>query len=437
MKVLFINAVCGVGSTGRIVTDLLQELKNNGDEGKVVYAIEPVQNIKPEELIKVGNKVDYYIHNILSRITDKEGQYSKRSTKCAIRKIVEYDPDIIHLHNIHGHYINYVELFDYLKKSNKKIVWTLHDCWAFTGHCAYFSYAQCDQWREGCKKCSQLKAYPKCYFSGNVKNNFRIKKEIFTSLDNLTIVVPSFWLAGLVKKSFLNKYDIRVIHNKIDLNIFKPTPNTFKQIYKIENKKMILGVAGVWSKKKGLYDFIELSKYLSNKYVIVMVGLTVDQISLIKQNIIGYKTLNSVDCSGVIFQRKNEAANSDRNPDGLIGVSSIICIPRTNSTYELAQIYTAADVFLNLTYEDTYPTVNLEALACGTPIVTYKTGGSIEAADEKSGRIVEQGDIRGICKSIEQACEIDSLNALERAKTFKDYGNYIDLYNQIYYYNKC
>ena len=387
MRILFINCVCGVGSTGRIVTDLMQQAKNHGHTVKVACStVEPILGVEPEEVFAVGSKLDYYAHNILSRITDHEGLFSKLATKKLIKQIRDYDPDVVHLHNLHGHWINYELLFGYLAKEKKKVIWTLHDCWAFTGHCSHFSTLKCEQWKTHCSYCKGLKSYPMCYGKGDVSRNFDRKKAAFTSIKDLTIVTPSEWLAGLVRKSFLYSSNVKVIHNKIDMTIFKPTESGFRKKYGIENSTVILGVSNVWSREKGFNDFLKLRELLDDRFSLVMVGLTQNQLSVI--------------------------------PDGIIGIQ------RTHSVSELAEIYAAADVFLNLTYQDNYPTVNLEAIACGTPVISYKTGGSCEAFDEKSGIVIEQGAVEEIPHAIQQALKLNKEDILSKSKEFYSYGDY-------------
>lgn len=356
MKIVEINTVCGIGSTGRICTDIAKILEENHHECKIAYGRGIVPDEYKKYAIKIGNKFDVYLHAGLSRIFDNVGFYSKHATKKFIKWLKDYDPDIIHLHNIHGYYINLKILFNYLKKCNKKIIWTLHDCWSFTGHCSHFDYIKCNKWRDCCNHCPQKNEYPKTILFDNSNKNFILKKQLFTGIKNLTIVTPSQWLANLVKQSFLKYYDVKVIYNGIDLNVFKPTPSNFRQKYNIENKFVILGVANIWTQRKGLNDFIELSKILDNKFQIVLVGLNQEQLKEIPKNIIG--------------------------------------IEKTNSTIELAQIYSTANVFVNFTYEDNYPSVNLEAQACGTPVITYDTGGSIESVMKEN--IVKQGNIKKV-----------------------------------------
>ena len=351
MRVLQINSVCGIRSTGRICTDLADVLLQDGHECKIAYGRESVPEKYRKIAVRIGNDLDAKMHALQSRIFDNAGFGSRLATEKFIEWVKEYNPDIIHLHNIHGYYINIEVLFKYLAESNKPVIWTLHDCWAFTGHCAYFSYVKCDKWKTGCFNCPQKKRYPLSLLWDASKQNWQKKKALFTSVKNMTLVTPSKWLANEVKKSFLSNYPMNVIANGIDLDVFKPTPSDFKEKNGLVGKKIILGVASSWSECKGLKDFIELSKILDEKYKIVLVGLSGNQIKGLPEN--------------------------------------VMAISRTNNVKELAEIYTAADIFFNPTYEDNFPTVNLEAQACGTPVITYKTGGSVESVPEKN--VVEQG----------------------------------------------
>lgn len=359
MKVLQINTVCGTGSTGKITVDLYKILKKENYDCKISYGRGDIPiTVDIIDTIKIGNEFDSYMHGLKTRVFDRHGFGSINSTKKFIKQIEEYNPDIVHLHNIHGYYINIEILFKYLKKTNRNIVWTLHDCWPFTGHCAYFDYVKCDRWKECCYDCSQKNIYPASYILENSKQNYINKKELFTSLKNVTIVTPSMWLASLVKESFLSKYPIKVINNGVDLDLFKPTESNFREKYSLEKKFIILGVANVWEKRKGLEYFIELSKLLDRRFKIVLVGIKDRKIYNIPDN--------------------------------------ILTIARTDNVRDLAGIYTSADIFLNPTLEDNFPTTNLESLACGTPVITFNTGGSIECVDNSNGYIVEKGDIESI-----------------------------------------
>lgn len=397
MKVLQINSVCGYGSTGRIATDIYKILEEHGHECLIAYG----RGTAPEEIksLKIGSNIDNYLHVAKTRLFDKHGFASTKATKEFIEKAKEYDPDVIHLHNIHGYYLNIEILFNYLREINKPIIWTLHDCWAFTGHCAYFDYANCYRWKNKCYDCPQKKSYPKSLISDNSKWNYEKKKQLFLGLKNMTIVTPSNWLANLVKQSFLNEYDIRVINNGIDLTVFNPKDKCiFRKKYGLENKFLILGVASVWDERKGLKYFIQLSKYINEDSKIILVGLNDKQLEGLPKNIIGIK--------------------------------------RTNSIEELAEIYSSVDVFVNPTLEEVLGLVNLEALACGVPVITFNTGGSVECVDESCGIIVEKDNLQGLIDSISeiQKNTFDKNKCIEKARSFEKnnkYSSYIQLYKEV------
>lgn len=400
IKILQINSVCGIGSTGKIVADLYKVLEDHGHECIIAYGRENA----PEGIntIKIGSELSVNVHGVLSRLTDRHGFYSSSATRKLISQIEAHNPDVIHLHNIHGYFINIALLFGYLKKANKPVIWTLHDCWAFTGHCAYFTYAKCDLWQTQCRDCPQTGTYPSSLFVDNSKNNYKRKKELLTGIENMTIVTPSQWLAGLVRKSFLNKYDIKVINNGIDIGVFKPTDGQkFRNANGLDDCFVILGVASVWEKRKGLEYFIELSKLIDKNTRIVLVGLDDKQLENLPQNVIGIK--------------------------------------RTNSIAELVGIYSASDVFVNPTLEDNFPTTNLEALACGTPVITFNTGGSVECIDEKTGYVVETGNTDDLYDKIlkvkvngklyySEYCEKKARKLYDKDDKFKEY---IDCYNAV------
>lgn len=394
MKVFQINIVLN-GSTGKIARGIYEISKQNGIESRIAYSRGP--KMDNSDFIKFGSKIGVYTHGILSRIFDTVGLHSRFATRQLIGEIEKFQPDIIHLQNIHGYYLNYKMLFRYIKAKNIKTLYTLHDCWTFTGHCAHFDMAGCDKWKTGCYKCPNKHTYPKSILLDNSKRNYKIKKALFSDMENLTLATPSNWLAELVKQSFLKNADVKVIHNGIDLNLFKPTLTDFIAEHNLEHKKIVLGVAGVWNHRKGLADFMELRKLLSEDYQIVLVGLSKKQIAALPQGILG--------------------------------------ITRTESAEELAGIYTSAHVFVNPTYEDNFPTVNLEALACGTPVITYKTGGSPESLSENCGCVVERGDIGALAKLI-KSHDFDNLNIKEncslRSQDFNQenkFRNYVELYN--------
>lgn len=396
MKILQINSVCGVGSTGKIATDLYKVLEEEGHQCKIAYG----RGTAPEGIdsIKIGSNIDNYLHVFKTRLFDKHGFGSVKATKKFIEEVKKFDPDIIHLHNIHGYYINIEVLFDYLKEANKPVIWTLHDCWAFTGHCAYFDFVGCDKWKNQCGECPQKSGYPSSKFTDNSKLNYEKKKALFTSVKNMTIVTPSMWLANLVEKSFLGKYKVKTIKNGIDLHKFRPTYGGFRKIHNIENKYVVLGVAAIWDKRKGLEYFIKLSNELNDKYKIVLVGVNENQ--------------------------KREL------PDNIIGIT------RTEDIKSLAEIYTSADLFVNPTLEEVMGLVNVEALACGTPVLTFNTGGSVECIDKNCGIISEKYNIRMLKYNIEHICEnnlFNQKNCIERSKMYNNrtnYYQYINLYKE-------
>lgn len=364
MKVLQINSVCGIRSTGRICTDLAEILVKNGHECKIAYGRESIPDQYKHYAITIGSPLGVKLHGMKARIFDAAGFGSIKETKKFIEWVKEYNPDVIHLHVIHGYYINIEILFNYLRTCGKKIVWTFHDCWAFTGHCPHFSVEECNKWETHCGHCKQKREYPSSVIFDRSFENFDIKKNLFTGIPNLIIITPSNWLADLVRRSYLKEYPVKVINNGIDLNIFRPSVSQIREEYKFGNKKIILGVAAVWNARKGLEDFVELSKKLSKRYQIVLIGLKRRQINKLPRNIIG--------------------------------------LPKTDNIKKLAEWYSASDVFVNTTYEDTFPTVNLEAQACGTPVITYQTGGSPESVAEFN--VVDQGDISALISKIKCIC---------------------------------
>ncbi len=401
MKVFIINSSV-VGSTGKIMFGISDKLIQCGNS---VVCAAPIQSsnrdIKTDHsYMAIGSYWSRVCSVFLSRFTGFQNCFSVFSTKKLIKAIDEFNPDIINLHNLHGDYINLPLLFRYIKKTNKKVVLTLHDCWAFTGHCPHFTLESCNKWIDGCYKCPRYKEYPKTYFDSS-KKMYKLKKEWFTGIKNLTIVTPSEWLAGLVKQSFLKDYPVKVINNGIDLSVFRPTESDFRKKYNIpEEKFILLGVAFGWGKRKGLDIFIDLEKQLdSAKFQIVLVG-------------------------------------TDDNVDKQLP-SDIISIHRTQNQTELAEIYTAADVFVNPTREENFPTVNIEALACGTPVITFRTGGSPEIIDENTGIVVEYGNISQMKNAILCILEdsrIKPEDCLHRSKKFDathKYREYVDLYNDL------
>lgn len=394
MKLLQINVTANWGSTGKIAEDIGNLAISAGWESWIAYGRgNPKSN---SNLIRIGNDWDMRLHAIESRLFDNHGLASRRTTKKFIEKIEEISPDIIHLHNIHGYYLNYPLLFEFLKKWGGPVIWTLHDCWPFTGHCAYYDYAKCDRWLKGCHDCPQLKSYPASILTDRSRKNYSDKKKSFLNHPNITFVPVSDWLRVELSKSFLHDYPAITIHNGIDTDIFHPV----EQKKTDSDKYVILGVASVWDKRKGLEEFVRLRTKLSEDYLIILVGLSNDQISTL--------------------------------PDGITGIR------RTENVEQLVALYNMADVFVNPTLEDNFPTTNLEALACGTPVITYKTGGSPEAIDKTTGFVVDYQNIDALADKIVEVCTQSPfsssscrqrvLNLYNKNEVFKQY---IQLYNQL------
>lgn len=361
MNIVFINTVKNSGSTGRITADLAHTAENNGFTSYTAYGRGKAAANFNE--YRIGNRVDFVKHVAFHFATGRNGFFSQSVTKRFLRWLDGINPDLIHLHNIHGFYLHIGMLFDYIKQHNIPVIWTFHDCWPFTGHCAHFDYIHCTQWQEGCHNCSIYRSsYPYSIFKDNCIENFALKKEAFTNVQNLTIVTPSYWLSDLLKSSFLKQYTTKVIPNGINLQVFKPlnmeNPNP--------DTKNILGVANVWSARKGLSAFLQLAEMLDDSYHITLVGLNTHQQLKIKK----------------LFPRK------------------ITPLKRTQNLEELVALYNNAYVFVNPTLEDNFPTTNLEALACGTPVITYQTGGSPESIDSSCGIVVEKDNIKALYDAI-------------------------------------
>lgn len=352
LKLLLVNSVCGTGSTGRIGAAIAHDYESRGWDVKFAYGREAyVPEYCRKWAVRVGNGISVKVHGILTRVFDWHGTglCSWMATKRFLKWAEAWKPDVVWLHNLHGYYINCELLFDWIKRHPEiKVKWTLHDCWAFTGHCSHFLLTECERWKKGCHGCPEKHEYPMTLGLSAAKANWERKQKAFCGVKNMRLITPSKWLADLTRESFLKEYPVKVVHNTIDLSVFRPTPSNFRERIGLKDKTIILGVASVWDYRKGFADFFDLRNLLNSwktrqTSFIVLVGLTESQISSL--------------------------------PSGMIGIA------RTNSAVELAEIYSAADWFFNPTHEDNYPTVNLEARACGCRIATYDTGGASETVD--------------------------------------------------------
>lgn len=395
MKVVQINTTCGVGSTGKICSDISAMLTDRNIENYILYSY---CTNSCDNGIGCATKGYIKLQALKSKVLGNYGFNSKKATKKMIKELDRIKPTIVHLHNLHSHDCHLGMLLEYLKKTKVKVVWTFHDCFTFTGYCPHFSMAGCDKWKTECSACVQKEHFS--WFFDRSGELYNKKKKAFYGLD-LSIVTPSKWLCDRVKESFLKEFPVKVINNGIDLDVFKPTESDFRQRYGIpKDKKIVLGVAFDWSARKGLDVFVELSKKLNkDKYQLVMVGAS--EIS------------------------------------DIAGCDNIIAISKTQNQSELAQIYTAADVFVNPTREEVLGLTNIEANACGTPVITFKVGGSPECLDSHSGIVVEKDDIKELCKQIVYICEKNPPQPTlcrERSKRFdlnEKYMEYIELYESI------
>lgn len=423
MKVLQINTVYGSGSVGRICMDLYEICEKNGIESYMAYGRGEVRT--DINGYKIGTTRDFVEHVLWNFARGESGFHSNMLTKAFLLYLDELNPDVIHLHNIHGFYINTEMLFDYIKKNNKKVIWTLHDCWPFTGHCAYFDYIACDKWKTGCKNCLiHASSYPYAILCDSTERIYPRKKAAYQGVKNLTIVTPSNWLAGLVKQSFLKEYRVKVIPNGIDLDKFSADAPLPECLGFLKNQEVtsgeiaggeeyvpyILGVANVWEHRKGLSVFEHLAEDLnklykttkSTPYRIVLVGLSKKQV---------------------------------RNLQKKYPKEVLLGLQRTQNIDELAGLYANAAAFVNATLEDNFPTTNLEALACGTPVITFRTGGSGEAVDDSCGKVVAKGDYEALVDAIVQTVvtrPFSKEDCVKKAQSYdkrKRFMEYLNLYN--------
>lgn len=408
MRILQINTVCNTGSVGRIVVDLYQVSQKEGHAPYVAYG----RGNAPAGVTgyKIGSKADFYRHVLKNFFRGESGFGSVEKTEHFLQWVDQIKPDLIHLHNLHGFYLNVELLFAFLKERKIPVVWTLHDNWPFTGHCAYFDYAGCEKWKTGCENCPiHRSAYPYAIFKDNSREAYERKRQSFTGVENLTIVTPSSWLKELVSESFLKDYPVKVIPNGIDLD-------KFCIMQQIERKKVVLGVANIWEPRKGLAFFEKLAGRLPEGYCIKLVGVS----------------------------RAQKKKLLKKFPNG-----ELLPITRTDSIDELAALYNEAVVYVNATLEDNFPTTNLEALACGTPVVTFKTGGSPEALNPSCGKIVKKGDFDKLLSAVWEVISVvekqkekdggtgylfSEKACRARACTFQKeerYGEYLKLYEAV------
>lgn len=397
-KIFYISGAINFGAPGRIVGQIGLLAQKHGYEVLVAHSS---RNENPTQLphFAITTKYQEVFHAIGAKFLDLHGLLNTKQTKVLVERIKEFKPDIIHLHNIHGYFCNFKILFEYLDSIDTPVVWTMHDCWPFTGRCFHFVGVNCYKWKTGCYDCKAEAGYTVSKYVDRSKSLYALKKRLFSSVKNMTIVPVSDWQAAFLKDSFLKNHSIHTIHNGVDLEKFRPMDgNHLRKKHKIEGKFVLLGVASPWNTRKGLDDFFKLNEMLPHDgFTIILVGLKPEQVKKL--------------------------------PEGIIGIT------RTENQQELAEYYSMADCFVNLTYLDTFPTVNLEALACGTPVLTYQTGGSPEAIDEQTGVVVEQGDLKQVvsalysmkCKPLSSdLCRKRAEKYFDKNKCFEEYINLYD-----------
>ena len=399
-KIIQICVEGNSGSTGTIAEAIGKIAISHGWESFIAHG----RFTRPSEskTIKIGKSLGIFLHGLQTRFFDRHGLGSKHATEKLVEQIKEIKPDIIHLHHLHGYYINIEVLFEFLAKANIPVIWTFHDCWSITGHCTHFDFVGCEKWKTECNHCPQINEYPASLFIDRSRKNFYLKKKLFISVENLTVVSVSNWLNNVVGKSFMGKLSRKVIYNGIDLNMFSPNNlnNSIRERFIIGEKFIILGLATTWSNRKGLQDFIELSKHIDTNKIIILVGLSSSQIKTLPKNILG--------------------------------------LQRTESQQELRDLYVACDVFINLSVEETFGLTTAEALACGTPAIVYNATASPELVDINTGIVVEKQNIKGLLLAIEeiknngksyytQACRSRAIDLFNKETRFNDY---FDLYSE-------
>lgn len=402
-KLLQINVTSNWGSTGKIAEECNFIARLHGWD--TYFAFGRYSNPSESKFIFGPlHPLNIYEHYIENKIIDNEGLASRKTTNKLVEKIREIQPDIIHLHNIHDHWLNYKILFEYLNQTDIKIVWTFHDFWAVTGHCAHFVTKNCSKFQNECYDCPMTK---NCFFPiiKRENRNFKLKRKLFSVNKNLTIIPVSEWVGENVRKSFLKGKPMVVIPNGVDTNVFKPTPlhiinNGINE--KLNGKFVIMAVSSQWkSASKGLDDYKSMSKILKDDEVIVLVGVP------------------------------NEISKDFPN--------NIIGIPRTNNQQELAALYTRADVVCSFSSAETFGLSIVEGYACGTPAVVYDNTAQPSLITQKTGYVVPSKDYKSAYMAIQEikrkgsSTYYDDCINLARVKYNKSdcFSKYIKLYESL------
>jgi putative colanic acid biosynthesis glycosyltransferase len=400
-KLLQIVVEGNTGSNGTMAESIGELAIGQGWESWIAHGRFPRPSTS--NLIRIGSDWSVNFHALETRLFDRHGLGSRSATRKLIMQIRQIKPDVIQMHHLHGYYVNIRILFDFLRDAGIPVVWTFHDCWSFTGHCAWFEYAGCEKWLSGCGRCPQLSEYPASMWADRSALNFAEKQAWFTAVPDMVIVGVSHWISELTRRSFFRHHRVETIHNGIDTAVFDvhPEREAVRARYAGSDQMMVLGVASPWIKRKGLDDILALSRLTGERVQYVLVGLSEEQIRSLPANVTG--------------------------------------LTRTENRRELAALYSAADVFLNPTLEDNFPTTNLEALACGTPVVTYATGGSPEAVCDQTGVVVPQGDVTGLQQALDRisrrertAWHVDCrARVVEKFEKKIQFGQYLALYSEL------
>ncbi|MBE5801189.1 MAG: glycosyltransferase [Clostridiales bacterium] len=399
MRIYQLNTFCGIKSTGKIALEIANLVKEDGGECRIGYGAGDVPPEAAPYAYRIGNPLERKIHGAIRKLFDAEGYGSYHGTQRLIHDIRDFSPDLIHLHNIHGAYLHIPSLFTYLQEAKVPVLWTLHDCWPFTGHCAYFDASGCQQWLSECNHCPSQRQYPVCLGIDGSRRNHRMKKRVLCKPEDMTFVLPCQWLNSHFSRSYLSHYPTRVIYNGVNRDVFHPVESKLRTKYGLKGKKVVLSVASDWDERKGLSYLIEAAQKMGESFTFVLIGLTSAQI--------------------------------EQLPQGMIGLTN------TADSMELAAWYSTADCFANPTLEDNMPMVNLEALACGTPVVVFSTGGCPEAVTPECGLIVPKGDLDALCSSIAVVCENNAsmrTACVQRAASFdcrSTFQAYLSLYKEL------
>lgn len=394
MPKLFQINTCITQSTGRIAQQIGEAAIAEGWDSYIAFPARVPKVESKSHLIHIGTKADQYVHALMTRIFDCCGFLSKLATKRLINTIEKIKPDVIQLHNIHGYYLNVPLLFDYLKRTDIPVVWTLHDCWAFTGHCVHFTCVNCFKWKTGCYDCPRKKSYPSSMVFDRSRQNYEAKAKAYSGMKNLTIVPVSYWLGDVARMSMLGEYPIHVIQNGIDIDVFRPRKDAVKRVraqYGLQGKYVVLGVATGWSEEVGLSSFFRLREMLSSDFAIVLVGCTPDIL--------------------------------EKLPKGIVGIS------RTNNVDELAEIYSSADILFNGSYQETFGLVTAEALSCGTPVIVYDSTACPEIVTQETGYVAPAKDVDRVLDFITRDADLGKEERLSRREKCREYA--------IAHFDKC